>query len=115
MRFSLRQTAVYWAPAGADGFGRPTLAAPVVVRCRWEDGVHDVINGEGEVVASGATVFLATPVLPGGVLYLGKLSDVTAPGWLLIVKDNVGTREIISTDTVPDLKGRQKLITANLK
>lgn len=114
MRFRLPQKVVYWAPATADSFGRPTLSAPVELAARWEDKVEQTIGQDGNLTFSAATVYLATNVLAGGVFLLGCLQDLGS-GFPTNPKADPRTHEIIGTTAIPSLKNTQVLITAYLK
>lgn len=115
MRMRFRQTAVYWAPNGADQYGRFTYAAPVEFTnaVRWEDGVSETIDGSGNTVLSGASVFTPRTVVVGGLLYLGKLADTV--GWPANPKEGFRAREILSIERVPDIKGNITLTVAMVK
>lgn len=115
MRFRLPQKCVYWAPIAADAEGRPTLAAPVELACRWEDGVDETIDTNGDVKLSEAKVFLDTPALATGILMLGNLATVTASGFPASVRAAPGTHEILRTTSIPSLSASQTLYTAYVK
>jgi hypothetical protein len=114
MRLRLPMQAVYWAPIKADSFGRPTQAAPVQLACRWEDQVVETIDRDGNIVYSSATVYLASPVLVGGYLFLGLLSSIGS-GFGDPIQSNPGVHEIISLGSAPNLKASQILYQAMLK
>lgn len=69
------QTAVYWAPAGNNGFGK-TFAAPVEISCRWDDVSEQVIDQQGQETMSKAKLLLTGDVIEGGFMYLGTLDDL---------------------------------------
>lgn len=114
MRIRLPQTAVYWPPAGADGFGRPALGAPIQYACRWEGGYHQTVNSEGAIVTSTACVFLQgdIQIKTGGRFYKGLLIDTQASSFILA--GNPLVHEILNVDKTPSLSGRQYLIEAHL-
>lgn len=114
MRFRLPQTVVYWAPKAAGTYGRPSLATPVELAARWEDKQEQTIDGNGDVASSSATVFLAVPVLTGGAMLLGDLSDLGS-GFPTNPKDDPRCHEIISVSVIPSLNASQSLTTAYLK
>lgn len=114
MRFRLPQRCVYWAATGADGFGRPVVADPVELPCRWEDRTRKTIGPTGDEVLSSATVYLASAVAVGGFLYKGPITDTEESGWQTILKNNRGVKEIITAGTIPSLKGSQSLSEAQL-
>ena len=70
------QTAVHWSYTGNDGFGEPTFADPVEIKCRWTD--YDQINtdNEGRQFTSNAEVLVPQDVKRMDYLYLGTLVDI---------------------------------------
>lgn len=115
LRFRLNDSVVYWPPANADKYGRPGVAAPVQLPARWEDKVEETINSTGDVELSGATVYLATDVLVGGLLMLGTLTELGDSGFLTPPRANRRVREIISKGRIPPLAGGNSLVTAYVK
>ncbi len=114
MRLKLPQKCVYWAPIGADSFGRPTFASPVQKICRWEDKIAETIDADGNEVLSNATVYLSDDVLVGGALFNGAMQDLGS-SFPPNIKNDRRVREIISKGRVPNLKGTQFLTSAMLK
>jgi hypothetical protein len=107
----LKQTAVYWEKTGVDDYGQPTWAAPIEIRCRWEDRTEEFVSPEGTREASMAVVYVGQDVVVGGVLMLGLLGssvDENDP------KANLGAWEIRSFSKLPDLKAKQFLRTVML-
>ena len=68
----LKQKAAYWAPVPDqfDIMGQPLLAAPVVVKCRWEDKSEEFISLTGTRDVSNAKVYSDTDTHVNGFLYL---------------------------------------------
>lgn len=73
----LNQVAVYWDSAGSDDMGRPAYAAPVEIKCRWEDTNDEFVDKEGRTQVSKAMVYVDRDLDLHGVLRLGPLSEVT--------------------------------------
>jgi hypothetical protein len=74
---TMQKIATYWAPLGPDGYGADRFAAPVPIKCRWEDSVSDqtgMARGVGEMTVSNATVFTVTRLSQYGWLFLGESS-----------------------------------------
>ena len=66
-----QQAAIYWAVSGApDRQGRPSLAGPVAIACRWDDVHEDFIGPDGSRQVSKAKVYGDRDTPPGGVLLL---------------------------------------------
>lgn len=74
----LKQKAVYWGSPVSDGYGGHTWGSPVEIDCRWEDVTKVVQTRDGEEVVSVAQVFVDRDVVKGGVLWLGRLADLTS-------------------------------------
>lgn len=111
----LRQFAAYWAPLSVDQFGKPTYAAPIEIRVRWEDGQNEVLSTDGEKTLSTAKVFAnLNDLAPRGVLVLGRLATVTDQANPWNNRDSLGNtlaRRIIRAENLPDLKSRRFLKT----
>lgn len=78
---TLNQTATYWSAPVLDGFGTRTFAAPVLIKCRWEDRTNLRIYKNGEEINSRAVVYVGQEVQLGGYLVLGDhaTTPVTDP------------------------------------
>jgi hypothetical protein len=111
--WGLNQRAVYWAPLGAAMSGEQQYDSPIEIAVRWEDGYQQVINMNGEVQLAKAEVMSSTTVLPGflanGVLWLGKLADLTDP---INPFNNALASRIISVETAPTLSDDEEVISA---
>jgi hypothetical protein len=110
-----RQKIVYWAPLGADAYGRPTHASPVEVKGRWEDGTDEVITADGTNTYSSAKVYSATPMLPGGWCMLGTLDEVEDSTFPDNAKESRRVFEIVVVSISPNAKNKESLVTAFLK
>ncbi len=79
---NLKQTAVYWALTGLDGYGQHTYAEPVELDCRWEDKQEKFTDLEGNENVSQALVYFKTDITKGldgwGFLFLGSLTDLAS-------------------------------------
>lgn len=91
----LNQTATYWPPLFADGYGGYRLSPPSItytgtgtdtgtatedvspeaLPCRWDDKTEAVLNAQGEEVLSRAQVMFAEAVEEGGYLFFGASAD----------------------------------------
>ena len=67
----LTQTATYWAPATADGFGGLSFAAPSAFLVRWQDATDLFQDADGEEFVSAAIVYTAAALAENGYLFLG--------------------------------------------
>ena len=57
LRVSLIHVAVYWKRNGFDSNGEPTYDAPVEIRCRIEDHVHQVFDKHGRTLETNARIY----------------------------------------------------------
>ena len=73
------QTAVYWGAPVEDGYGGKTFAAPVEIKCRWEERTQTLTDNMGTVIGSRANVYVLQDVDEEGYLFLGSLTDLTTP------------------------------------
>ncbi len=76
---NLNQTAVYWSPAGDDGYGGKTWGTPIEIPCRWIEGTDLKMGSTGKEIISKAQVQVSQDLIEDGVLYLGEIADLTAP------------------------------------
>lgn len=68
---TLNQQATYWGAPVLDGYGSRSFAAPVLIKCRWEDRTGLTIYKNGEEINSRAVVYTDRDVALGGYLALG--------------------------------------------
>ena len=71
------QTAIYWQPIGADGYGGFTFTPPVEIKVRWEDSTKVITTPMGTEYVCRAEVIVNQDVDEEGYLYLGVLTDLT--------------------------------------
>ena len=110
-----KQTLVYWAKAGSDGFGKPAYADPVEIKCRWDDIQREMITAEGRSIITKAQLLLVSPVAPGGLVFLGLLTDWQALAtYPKIPTVNQGGLEVMIAKNTPDLKARSFVYEAYL-
>jgi hypothetical protein len=105
MLTSLRETITYWAPSGETQFGGKSFAAPVTVKCHWEDHNEYYNDEAGREFLSKARIFCDRPVSALGYLYRGT-STAVDPTTLS------GAEEIRVTSSIPDIASLRKLHTA---
>lgn len=108
----LIEDAVYWSAPTSDGEAGKNFAAPIEIRCRWQDENEQITNVAGEDVMSKAKVFPDRVVDVGGFLFRGKLSDIS--GDTSSPMDIDDAHEIIISKDLPTLTGDQSLFTAIL-
>lgn len=106
----LKQTLVYWAPAGADEYGKVAYGTPVELACRWEDRRTEYLNPEGRLVMSRAYVLLADPIREGGLIFLGKLADwIAMPTYPEIPTRGQLAIEVTNVKPTPDIKAKSMI------
>lgn len=71
--------AVYWAPGVPGGGGETTFAAPIEIRCRWDDVNVVFIGGDGRERTSRSVVSVDQDLKLEGILRKGLLVDLTDP------------------------------------
>lgn len=99
---NMRQDLTYWAFTGVTGSGRSTFAAPVTVKCRWQDSAVLFKNTQGQQLVSSAIIY---PVMPLGVKGFIKLGiDATLDPLGL-----AGAYEIQQVGASPDLQQKRVL------
>lgn len=100
---ALRQDAVYWPPAGDGEDGKPTFGEAVPIKCRWVESMGQTIKVANRDIDSKANVNPDRDLEVGGILYKGKMSDLT-PAQLADPFTFFQGWEIKTFTTVPNLK-----------
>jgi hypothetical protein len=106
-----KQQAVYWAYAGTNEFNEKQVATAVQIRVRWEDVNEEFLDVSGETRMSKALVYVGEDIVPGSILMLGVLADITDT---VNIKENAGAWEVRRFDKLPDLKAKEFLRTCYL-
>lgn len=96
---SYRQIATYWGSPSQGGFGGTTFAAPILIKCKWEDRTEVFTDSTGSEKTSTAIVWTFDRLEDGGYLVRGDSSLVMDPTTL----DDA--LEIKRSDEIPDLRG----------
>jgi len=120
-----RQNAIYWPPAGVDGFGHKTFGPLVELiftkptgnhRVRWKDRTEEFLDATGTIQRSNAVVHV--PRLPGGgevevggFLWLGVRNDLTDEQ---VPQNNPEAFEIRRVDKIPTFGNDQQIRKAYL-
>lgn len=100
------QDAVLWSAAGHDSYGAFTVSSPVAIKVRWESGQREALDPQGNTIALDSTVVVDRDVVPGSILWLGKLADLPSPVTNL--------RQVVDFRKTPDIKGREIRRTVRL-
>lgn len=108
-----RQTAVWWPEASTeqDRFGQPQVTTPVQISVRWEDISEEFIDSNNTRQLSNARVYVDRDVSVGGILMLGKLTDITDA---VNPKENVNAWEIRRFEKLPNINNTEQLRTVFL-
>jgi hypothetical protein len=104
----LFQKAVLWsATAGEiDDDNDQMVAAADEIDVRWENVDKQSIDPQGNVVAISASVVADQEIPIGSIMWLGKLKDIADPP--------VDLMEVITSKSIPDIKGRETRRTYGL-
>jgi len=106
------QTAVYWSPAGNDGYGGKTFAdavelTPPTNGVRWTDSTEVVSDKTGKEIVSRANVLVNSALEEEGYLYLGELDDLDSDPSPLDVD---GAYQIARVDKTPLFKSTDEFV-----
>lgn len=69
--YDMNQAAMYWAPGTNDGAGGVSYAAPVQIRCRWQNKNDLFRSVDGQERVSSAVVYPDRALKVQGFLLLG--------------------------------------------
>lgn len=70
------QTAVYWAPVAATGYGGFTFDEPVEIQVRWDEKTAVVTALNGQEFICDVAVLVTQDLKPHGYLFLGMINDL---------------------------------------
>lgn len=94
----------YWPPAGNDGYGRLSFAAPTYpVKARWQDTQKLFRDAQGRDVMSEAIVYPASELAIAGYVALGDQTAQADP------RELADAREIRQSGASPSLDGSETL------
>jgi hypothetical protein len=116
----LKMRAVYWDPLpDTDEFGNKVFAAPVEIKCRWEERVQEYSTGTNQTMLSNAVVYVDRDLRVKGVLKkLERVDGVWQGLDSLVSQDNPfaneGAWEVNRFDKLPTMDARQYVRTAYL-
>lgn len=71
------QDVVYWGNPQNNGFGTFSYDPPIALKCYWQEKEQILSNENEKAVISRAIVHLPQDVVLDGLLWLGKLDDLT--------------------------------------
>ena len=77
-RVTLRDTAVYWGNPVPAVDGTVTYDAPIEIGCVWKEDMRRVKDFFEKEIVSRAHVYTSIDVIEQGMLFHGKLTDLTA-------------------------------------
>lgn len=69
---------MYWGSPNATEDGSLSLATPVEINCMWHDTSEVFKDKNGKEKVSRAKVFVTQDIDDEGILYHGRLDDLTA-------------------------------------
>lgn len=107
----LKQRAVYWPPGQPDRYNNLTYGEAVEVRCRWDDEHVEYLTQAGDRQISNATVMVDRDMVPGGMLWQGKLEALVDP---TVPSNNPQAYTIQKFEKNPDVDCKKFVRTAVL-
>lgn len=104
----LRNDAIYWERlvGSPSDDGQPSFAAPVAIRCRWDDVEDEVVLPSGRTVRSKAALMVDRDMITGSIVQKGLKTDDTP---LKPPPDGSGGHEIILRKTYGNIKQKKFL------
>ncbi len=103
---SRHQKAVLWAANGVDDYGEPKVDAAVEITVRWEEGLQEAVDPNGNTIAVDAVVVVDQAIVVGSIMWLGEKEDLATPP--------VDLKQVVSFNKIPDIKGRNFRRTVGL-
>lgn len=96
---SRHQKAVLWAANGVTDYGKIKVDAAAEIDVRWEEGLQEAVDPNGETIAIDAMVVVDQDVVVGSIMWLGEKDDLATPP--------VDLKQVVSFNKIPDIKGRE--------
>jgi len=100
-----KQKAVWWQRGSPDTYGEFAFAAPVEIKCRWEDTSQEIVDMKGQTITSRSLVYVDRVLAVGDKLLRGELDSNSS------IEDAF---EIQKFDQLPDFRNKAVLLTAYL-
>jgi len=94
----LKQKAVLWVYSGRNDYGEPIVKSPVEINVRWEKGMKESVDAEGETIGISDIAIVDRYIPIGSIMWLGALSDLP--------DSPTDLRYVADYKEVPDIKGR---------
>lgn len=104
-----RQSLVYWAPKIASSHGATRYYEPVILACRWDGKVQQIITETGESKISKVELITEKLLEVGGVVFLGSQADLKYPHTPM---KNIGAYEVLKVAFTPPLRTGDTLYEA---
>jgi hypothetical protein len=101
-KYTLRDTAVYWAKSAADGTGHFTFTNPIEIKCRWEQKQELFTGDDGQEHRSRAVVYPDRLLTLNSFLFKGTLDDLDSSGEMPEDKE---TWRIQGVEEISSLRG----------
>lgn len=95
-----------------DKFGEPVVGAPQEIMVRWEETSQELRTATGQVITILALLVLGQRVNQGDILWKGTLANLPTGTSFLGEQDNL--MQVVSYESIPDVKGRFYERTAKL-
>lgn len=94
--------AVLWRRTGQNRFGKPIIAVPSQIRCRWIESTQEKVDAQGNTITISGQVYVNTDIPIGSLMWKGKLLDLLGTDQ----HPSGNVMQVISFSSTPDLKGR---------
>lgn len=104
-----RQSAVLWTKTGVGRDGQPTYASPVELDpslrtgVRWVWSRKDAVDADTETLTADATAVVDRYIVPGSLMWLGKLLDWYGVG---SSGNDTGLMVVLDYKTTIDVRNR---------
>jgi hypothetical protein len=105
-----KQNAIWWSAGPKDEFGSISFAAPVQIKCRWEEKNGQIMGAQGQIITGLDTVYVDRDMKIGDKLKEGTLATDTP----VDPKDDREAFEIQGWEKTPNLKAKEFLRIAYL-
>jgi len=106
------QQAVYWPLAGYDRHGEQRVGDPQEIDVRWEDRRGEMVDPQGNRVATDAYAHVDREIAVGSCMWKGSLADWLSAGSGL---EDARVMLVVAYREVPDVRGRELRRTLGLR
>lgn len=87
--------AVLWMAAGFNDYGEVTVASPIEIDVRIEEGLIETLDEKGNKIATPTLINVPIDIEVGSFMWLGRLDDLPATPDLL---------QVVEFEKIPDIE-----------